>query len=106
MMHWDALLGTWGLLLSYGLSALPLSYLYSFAFNGPSAAQISIAGVNFVSGFGFVVAYAVLVRRTEDVGAFGVWSLVFGGSLRRLVGKETCGMVWNRLSGLVGGVGG
>lgn len=65
MMHWDALLGTWGLLLSYGVSALPLSYLYSFAFSGPSAAQISIAGVNFVTGFGFVVAYAVLVRQAE-----------------------------------------
>ncbi len=62
MMHWDALAGTWGLLISYGLSALPLSYLYSFAFDGPSAAQISIAGVNFLTGFGFVVAYAVLVR--------------------------------------------
>lgn len=63
MMHWDALVGTWGLLISYGLSALPLSYLYSFAFDGPSAAQISIAGVNFLTGFGFVVAYAVLVRK-------------------------------------------
>lgn len=70
MMHWDALLGTWGLLLSYGLSALPLSYLYSFAFSGPSAAQISIAGVNFVSGFGFVVAYAVLVRQKRVFGCF------------------------------------
>lgn len=55
-------MGTWGLLVSYGLSALPLSYLYSFAFDGPSSAQISIAGVNFLSGFGFVIAYAVLVR--------------------------------------------
>lgn len=62
MMHWDALLGTWGLLMSYGFSALPLSYLYSFAFDGPSSAQISIAGVNFLSGFGFVIAYVVLVR--------------------------------------------
>eukprot|EP00752_Nemacystus_decipiens_P003898 g3578.t3 len=67
MMHWDALLGTWGLLLSYGVSALPLSYLYSFGFNGPSAAQISIAGVNFVSGFGFVVAYAVLSSLEKTV---------------------------------------
>ena len=63
MMHWDALVGTWALLVSYGRFALPLSYLYSFAFDGPSAAQISIAGVNFLTGFGFVVAYAVLVRR-------------------------------------------
>lgn len=63
MMHWDALFGTWGLLISYGLSALPLSYLYSFAFDGPSAAQISITGVNFLSGFGFVVTYVVLVRK-------------------------------------------
>lgn len=74
MMRWDALLGTWGLLVSYGLSSLPLSYLYSFAFDGPSAAQISIAGVNFVSGFGFVVAYAVLVRRrgVTDCQAFSL----------------------------------
>lgn len=62
MMHWDAFFGTWGLLVSYGVSSLPLSYLYSFAFDGPSAAQISITGVNFLSGFGFVIAYAVLVR--------------------------------------------
>eukprot|EP00903_Cladosiphon_okamuranus_P005738 g5694.t1 len=67
MLHWDALLGTWGLLLSYGVSALPLSYLYSFAFNGPSAAQISISGVNFVTGFGFVVAYAVLSSLEKTV---------------------------------------
>ncbi|CAN0193444.1 unnamed protein product [Ectocarpus sp. 12 AP-2014] len=71
MMRWDALLGTWGLLVSYGLSSLPLSYLYSFAFDGPSAAQISIAGVNFLSGFGFVVAYAVLstLKRTVKFAA-------------------------------------
>lgn len=61
-MHWDAFIGTWGLLVSYGLSVLPLSYLYSFAFDGPSTAQISIAGINFLTGFGFVVSYAVLVR--------------------------------------------
>lgn len=67
IMHWDALLGTWGLLISYGLSSLPLSYLYSFAFDGPSSAQISIAGVNFLSGFGFVIAYAVLVREGGPV---------------------------------------
>ena len=66
MMHSDALVGTWGLLVSYGLSALPLSYLYSFAFDGPSSAQISIAGMNFVSGFGFVIAYAVLVSEIVE----------------------------------------
>ncbi|CAN0431403.1 unnamed protein product, partial [Scytosiphon promiscuus] len=59
--------GTWGLLISYGLSSLPLSYLYSFAFDGPSAAQISIAGINFLSGFGFVIAYAVLSSLEKTV---------------------------------------
>lgn len=66
-MHWDAFFGTWGLLISYGLSVLPLSYLYSFGFDGPSTAQISIAGINFLTGFGFVVSYAVLVRNNQPI---------------------------------------
>lgn len=66
-MHWDSFFGTWGLVMSYGLSTLPLSYLYSMAFDGPSAAQISITGINFLTGFGFVIVYGVLVRRLQGV---------------------------------------
>ncbi|CAM9219255.1 unnamed protein product [Choristocarpus tenellus] len=64
----DSALGCWVLLLCYGASSLPLAYLYSFAFDGPSSAQISIAGINFLTGFGFVVAYAVLasIKKTQD----------------------------------------
>ncbi|CAM9302534.1 unnamed protein product [Discosporangium mesarthrocarpum] len=62
IQYWDSALGCWALLVLYGASSLPLSYLYSFAFDGPSTAQISISGINFLTGFGFAVAYAVLAN--------------------------------------------
>jgi hypothetical protein len=43
-------LATFTLLFMYGLASLPLAYLYSWGFENPSTAQISIAGINFVTG--------------------------------------------------------
>ena len=39
------------LLFTYGLSVLPLCYLYSMCFENHSTAQISIMAINFASGF-------------------------------------------------------
>lgn len=49
------------LLLLYGLSAIPLSYLYSLAFDNFSTAQISIMVINFITGFVMVLAYYILI---------------------------------------------
>ena len=48
------------LLFCYGLSVLPLCYLYSMMFENHSTAQISIMAINFASGFVAVVAYFVM----------------------------------------------
>ena len=48
------------LLLLYGTSVIPLSYLYSMAFENHSTAQISIMIINFFTGFVFVLAYFVM----------------------------------------------
>ena len=48
------------LLLTYGLSILPLCYLYSMNFENHSTAQISIMALNFATGFVAVLAYFVM----------------------------------------------
>ena len=48
------------LLFCYGLSVLPLCYLYSMMFDNHSTAQISIMAINFASGFLAVIAYFVM----------------------------------------------
>ena len=48
------------LLLLYGTSVIPLSYLYSMAFENHSTAQISIMTINFFTGFVFVLAYFIM----------------------------------------------
>ncbi|KAK9829531.1 hypothetical protein WJX72_006343 [[Myrmecia] bisecta] len=53
-------LGTLALLLAYGAAVIPLSYCYSFGFSSPSAAQVAIAGLNFVTGFVFLTASYVM----------------------------------------------
>jgi len=53
------------LLLSYGLAVIPLSYLYSFAFENFSTAQISITVVHFITGFIFVIAYYITISIPE-----------------------------------------
>lgn len=49
------------LLVCYGLASIPLSYLYSLAFDNHSTAQISIMTWNFFTGFVFVMAYYIMV---------------------------------------------
>ena len=48
------------LLFFYGLSVLPLCYLYSMLFENHSTAQISIMAINFATGFVAVLAYFVM----------------------------------------------
>jgi len=54
----------------YGMSSIALSYIYSFAFENHSSAQISIMTINFMTGFVAVLAYYVLVSipTTAEVG--------------------------------------
>eukprot|EP01034_Spumella_vulgaris_P026026 gene26027-32552_t len=49
------------LLFTYGMSSLPLSYLYSMTFENHSTAQISIMAINFLTGFIAVLAYYILI---------------------------------------------
>ena len=56
----DSTLAVFLLLLLYGTSVVPLSYLYSMAFENHSTAQISIMIINFFTGFVFVLAYFVM----------------------------------------------
>lgn len=49
------------LLILYGTSAIPISYIYSFAFDNHSTAQISIMTINFFTGFVAVLAYYIMV---------------------------------------------
>lgn len=57
------------LLLSYGLSAIPLSYIYSFGFSNHSTAQISIMTLNFITGFVMVLAYFIMVNIPSTMSA-------------------------------------
>lgn len=50
------------LLFSYGASIIPLCYIYSFAFENHSTAQISIMTWNFITGFVAVLAYFIMVN--------------------------------------------
>ena len=59
---------TFLVMLCYGLAAIPLSYCYSFLFSSHSSAQIGICGLNFVSGFVFVIASFILENTDEYVG--------------------------------------
>ena len=58
---------TFLVMLCYGLAAIPLSYCYSFLFSSHSSAQIGICGLNFVSGFVFVIASFILENTDEYV---------------------------------------
>lgn len=50
------------LLMTYGASAIPISYIYSFAFDNHSTAQISITMINFLTGFICVLAYFIMLN--------------------------------------------
>ena len=52
--------GTFVLILLFGFSTIPLSYLYSFGFDSPSAAQVAISAIHFVTGFVLVVASFIM----------------------------------------------
>eukprot|EP01031_Cornospumella_fuschlensis_P019565 gene19565-23969_t len=56
------------MVLVYGASAIPLNYLYSFAFSNYSTAQISLTLLNFMTGFVLVMAYFVMfnIPETKD----------------------------------------
>jgi ATP-binding cassette subfamily A (ABC1) protein 2 len=58
------------LLVTYGLSAVPLSYMYSMLFDNFSTAQITIMVINFMTGFVMVLAYYIMINvpSTRHVG--------------------------------------
>ncbi|CAM6122589.1 unnamed protein product [Calypogeia fissa] len=72
----QAFIGSWTkagavlvLLICFGLSVLPLSYCYSFAFSSHANAQVAIAGIHFVTGFVMLVASTVMgaLRETKEM---------------------------------------
>ena len=67
----EATVAVFLLLFTYGLSVLPLCYLYSMFFENHSTAQISIMAVNFATGFVAVLAYFVMstIPTTQDAAA-------------------------------------
>jgi len=62
-------------LLMYGISVLPLIYCYSFLFDSPTTAQISIIIFNLVASFGMVLAHQImeLLPNTKAADAVLVW---------------------------------
>jgi ABC-type multidrug transport system ATPase subunit len=56
------------LLLFYGAAVVPLSYLFSFLFDNPRTAQISVSGIHFMSGFVLVIASYILDHVPSTVG--------------------------------------
>lgn len=62
-------------LLMYGASVLPLVYCYSFLFDSPTTAQISIIIFNLVASFGMVLAHQIMqvLPNTRDTDAALVW---------------------------------
>jgi hypothetical protein len=83
---------TFLVMLCYGLAAIPLSYCYSFLFSSHSSAQIGICGLNFVSGFVFVIASFILENTDEYVEEEERWR---GGERRREV--ERGGERWSEV---------
>ena len=49
-------------LILYSMSVLPLSYIYSFRFDNPSTALISVATINFFTGFVALLAYYIMLN--------------------------------------------
>lgn len=58
----DAFLCTFCLVYGYGVSSLPFSYLLSRKFSNSSTAQISIAGIGWLTGFVTVIAYVTMIN--------------------------------------------
>eukprot|EP00981_Chlorochromonas_danica_P012701 scaffold5286_cov160-Ochromonas_danica.AAC.1 len=55
------------LVMIYGASAIPLNYLYSFAFTNHSTAQITLTLVNFMTGFVLVLAFFIMHSMSQTV---------------------------------------
>ncbi len=58
--RWDKGLGSFLLLLLYGLAVTPLSFVYSFLFDSHASAQVAIACANFITGFCLVNASFIM----------------------------------------------
>lgn len=60
------------ILLCYGIAVLPLSYVCSFLFVNPSAAQVGVTAIHFVGGFLCVIASFTLdiLKITTTVNAY------------------------------------
>jgi len=67
----DAFLCTFALIFGYGVSALPFSYLLSRMFENSSTAQISVAGIGWLTGFVTVIANVTMgsLEKTEHIAA-------------------------------------
>jgi ATP-binding cassette, subfamily A (ABC1), member 3 len=57
----EATLAVVSMLILYGASCIPISYIYSFAFDNHSTAQITIMTLNFFTGFVMVMAYYIMI---------------------------------------------
>ena len=62
-------------LMLYGIAVLPLVYCYSFLFDSPTTAQISIIIFNFVAAFAMVIAHQIMkeLPNTQAADAALVW---------------------------------
>merc|ERR1719310_623934 len=62
-------------LLMYGVSVLPLVYCYSFLFESPTTAQISIIIFNLIASFGMVISHQIMsmLPNTQAADAVLVW---------------------------------
>lgn len=56
----QAFLATFALTFGYGVSALPFAYLLSRMFHNSSTAQISVAGIGWLTGFVTVIGYVTM----------------------------------------------
>lgn len=50
----------WSIIMLYGASVLPLVYCYSFLFDNPTTAQISIMMFNLIGAFVLVLAHQIM----------------------------------------------
>jgi ATP-binding cassette subfamily A (ABC1) protein 3 len=53
-------MATFLLFFIYGLAAIPLSYIISFAFENHTSAQVGISGIHFVTGFILTIASFIM----------------------------------------------
>ena len=64
----ETTLGTYTLIVLYGLASLPLSYCYSFLFSSHTSAQVGVTGLHFIAGFVCVIANFIMksIESTQD----------------------------------------